>query len=131
MKRFAVLLLVIGLFLAGCTQARQSIVQPALNEDVAWTTMLSDWSVKAYASKDFRAGMTKAALDPFLSQMPAGLVIIVQNLAAFGDQKTPEYQAGLFGGNIIAAWALTLGQGYRWVLGQLSNLGVLAPLVGL
>jgi hypothetical protein len=108
----------------GCATIRTDVVKPALTEELAWTKMMRDWSIKAYASKDFRAGFILAATKPYLNQMPVTLGNVIYDISSAGDVDSADYKAGIFGGNTLAFYCIATGQGVRFVLDQLFSLGM-------
>lgn len=123
-------------FAVSCSTIRTDIVKPTLVEELAWNKMLKDWSVKAYASRDFRAGFLLAATKPFQGQLPGSLNLVVQDIAKLGSPEAEDYKAGAFGGATLAMYCIAQGEGVKWLFAQLTNLGmipanILSGLVGL
>ena len=113
------------LMLCGCALFRTEIAQPTLKEEVAWNKMLHSWATKAYSDKDFRAGFLVASTKPYMAQMPVVMSTIVADIAAQGDPKTEGWKQGTFGGLTLSFYAVSMGQGVRWLMEQLFNLGVI------
>ena len=124
MKRAYIPILVF-LLLAACSTVRTDVVKPALDEEVAWSKMFQQWSAKAYASRDFRAGFLQASTKPWTSQMPMVLSQVITDIAATADPKSQEYKEGVFGGLTLSYYGVLTGQGTRWLVEQLFNLGLI------
>jgi hypothetical protein len=118
-------LILIAVMLAGCGLIRTDVVKPALTEEIAWTKMLNGWSVKAYASRDFRAGFLQASTKPWMNQMPVVLNSTIQDMVNYGNADSEGFKAGAFGGTTLAFYGVLSGQGTRWLLEQLFNLGMI------
>jgi hypothetical protein len=125
MKRKLVLSVIVLFMLVSCSAIRTDVAGPILKEELQWTRMLADWSKKAYASKDFRAGFLVASTKPYLSQMPVVLSAVINDIAKEGDQKSEGWKQGNFGGLTLSFYAVATGQGVRWIMEQLFSLGVI------
>jgi uncharacterized protein YceK len=120
-----IIILCCVLMLVGCASVRTDIAKPVLKEEVAWSKMLQDWSIKAYISRDFRAGFLLAATKPYLSQMPVSLNTVIQDIGSAGNKDSEDFKAGAFGGSILAMWGIIGGEGARWLFNQLVSVGAL------
>ena len=116
--------LVMLVALAGCTQARMAVVQPALTEEVAWVTMLQTWSGTAYKTHDFYAGLTSCSLMPFKADISGRMQVAIDGVTAGSDMKGIDFNTGCAGGSRLAFYAVSGGQGITWVINKLISIGV-------
>ena len=125
------LLVVLALVAGGCAQLgraiRVGLVQPAINEDLAWVKMFEKYGIQLAPTRVARAGALAGFVVVEYKALPLPMresVDAILYRVSDEEKATPEYQQGYDAGTRVNLYLQASGEGLTAFIGALKKFGI-------